>query len=143
MGLVVEWGRDSRHPPQIPYALSAVDLGVAVEQLLPSPPSRRPDGLEPSNHWGQVADHENRWGLRVDSPDPRHNAVLRVTAIDPGEASLAIVVDMECGLTAIQAIQVGDPMLNTTMTLCIEEFPRQFAVVVPLGGLPKLPSHKQ
>ena len=50
---------------------------------------------------------------------------------------------MQCGLDAIQAIQVLDQALHAQMQRMLERRPVELAIVIPFPVLAKLPAHEQ
>ena len=69
--------------------------------------------------------------------------MISVVGIDPLEAGPVAVVEVQCRLVTVEAVEVGDEALDTGVTLVLGEVPVDAGVMGPFVPLADLTAHEQ
>lgn len=95
---------------EVSLAATTVHGSIAIQQLLPVTELRDANTVVLSDDGSKVA-HEKQLLVRIPTtPQETDDASLIIVAVDPGKTSGIEVELMQCGLVAIQGVQVAHPV---------------------------------
>ena len=128
---------------EVPPSGAAVDGGVAVEHLFPAQALRDADAEAAARHRREVAHTEDGTRPVAAVAQEADDALVVVVAVDPLEAGRIVVQLVQRRLLAIQAVEVGHPLLDPAVLRELQQVPVERGVVVPLAILPELAPHEE
>src|SRR5581483_9681657 len=141
MVLAVHGHRGGIRSPEIADAGSAVNGGVAVQELAPKTRPRDAQTVVLPRHRCEVAHHDNFF-FTVAAQKADHR-LFPIAAIDPTETLALVVASEQRGLGAVQAIEIADQAPQARMPRIVEQVPIEAGVVIPFPPLAELPAHEQ
>src|SRR3989338_9068298 len=129
--------------PVPPAAAAVLGAGVAVEHFLPVAAPGDAEAVVAAGHGGEVADDEDEVVSRAAAAEEADDTLGGVAGIHPLEAAGVEVELVQGGLGAVEAVQVGDPLLQAGVAVVLGEVPVEAALVVPLVPLAELAPHEE
>ncbi len=129
----------------VPHAAPPVDRRVAVADLRPVLSAVDADEIPVARDGSEVEDRDDALRRRLAPTLERHDAVVRVVAVDPFEPARVEVELVERGLRGEHPVQVPNPEAHARVpgARIVEQVPVEARVVVPLLPLAELPSHEE
>jgi hypothetical protein len=128
--------------PAVPHVSTAVDAGVAVEQLAIRASGGHTHHIAGARHRREVGDGDGEVHPVARPAQQRHHAVLGVVTVDPAEAAAVEVHLMQRRLVTVHRVEIADPALQPLVLRVGELPPVEAGVVVPLVALAELGAHE-
>ena len=131
-----------KYLPSISVIGAGVHVRVAVDHFAPAPAERHADFITLTRHRGEVGHHQH-WPAVLAPAQPGVDAVDRIVTDQPLEALGRVVLLMQGGFLAVQAVKVADQPLHAFVLSILQQVPIQLLVVVPLAPLAEFAAHEQ
>src|SRR5579872_1766783 len=117
------------HASEVALPASAVKRGVAVQDLAPPPAFGDSDLVVVARHRGEVEDADEQVLRRLAPAHQAHDALVRVGAVDPGEARGVEVELMERLFLAKYPVEVAYPEPQAAVHRVLDQMPVETLVV--------------
>ena len=94
-------------------------------------------------HRGEVVRAENRRAALFALAQKTYDALLKIRAIHPLETAGLLLSMVERGLISIQAVELRNPTLQSSMLGLVDQVPVEALLVTPLLPLSKFSAHEE
>src|SRR6266566_8083464 len=128
---------------RVPDIAAAVERGIAVEDLTPSPRERNLDAVVAVDLGGEVHHHQATLVRLASFSQPREHAAFGVMHDQPLEPGILRIEVVQSRYRPVKTIEIADQSLDARMQRILEKMPIKRMVMAPFAFLAELAAHEQ